>query len=290
MTTTSEPPVGHAGNAPEQPGLRRDMSRLSLLFAGVGSIIGSGWLFGALEAAKVAGPASILSWAIAAVMILLIGLCFAELGTMFPVSGGVVRYPHLSFGSFASYTMGWITWVAAATVAPIEVEGALQYATKWAHFTTEHPSGAHTLTGVGYVVAVVAMAFFVALNYYGIRWFARVNNALVWWKLAIILTVVAAFLVTALHVGPGRATEVLLSRTGRTGSPGPYRRWSLQTCQRLATASRHNAFRNDCAPSSAEASPPSECARSVSEGRTSPARTRSNDSPGVRLRARPFQG
>lgn len=176
------------------------MGRISLLFAGVGSIIGSGWLFGALNAARLAGPASIFSWAIAAVMILLIGLCFAELGTMFPVSGGVVRFPHISFGSFASYTTGWINWIAAATVAPIEVEGALQYATKWADFTQFHPkSGAHTLTPLGYVIAVIAMAFFVALNYFGIRWFARVNNALVWWKLAVIILVVVSFAVTAFH-------------------------------------------------------------------------------------------
>lgn len=184
----------------QQTALRRDMGRISLLFAGVGSIIGSGWLFGALNAAKIAGPASIFSWAIAAVMILLIGLCFAELGTMFPVSGGVVRFPHLSFGSFASYTMGWITWIAAATVAPIEVEGALQYATKWAHFTDFHKAnGAYTLTTLGYAVAVVAMAFFVLLNYYGIRWFARVNNVLVWWKLLAIALVIVAFFVTAFH-------------------------------------------------------------------------------------------
>ncbi|MCX3058263.1 APC family permease [Streptomyces beihaiensis] len=176
------------------------MGRISLLFAGVGSIIGSGWLFGALNAAKIAGPASIFSWAIAAVMILLLGLCFAELGTMFPVSGGVVRFPHLSFGSFASYTMGWITWIAAATVAPIEVEGALQYATKWAHFTDFHQSnGAYTLTSLGYAVAVVAMAFFVLLNYYGIRWFARVNNVLVGWKLLVIVLVIVAFFLTAFH-------------------------------------------------------------------------------------------
>ncbi|MGQ4511510.1 amino acid permease [Streptomyces sp. DW26H14] len=196
MTTIEKPSEGRA----EQPRLRRDMGRVSLLFAGVGSIIGSGWLFGALNAAKLAGPSSIFSWAIAAVMIVLIGLCFAELGTMFPVSGGVVRFPHLSFGSFASYTMGWITWIAAATVAPIEVEGALQYATKWAHFTDFHPvTGAYTLTGLGYVIAVLAMAFFVALNYFGIRWFARVNNVLVWWKLVVILVVIVAFLVTAFH-------------------------------------------------------------------------------------------
>jgi len=183
----------------DKPNLRRDIGTVGLLFAGVGSIIGSGWLFGALNAAQIAGPAAILSWLIGAVLILLIGLCFAELGAMFPISGGVIRFPHLSFGSFASYTMGWINWVAAATVAPIEVEGALQYATRYAHFTTAHQHNGetvHTLTALGYVVAVVAMAFFVVINYIGVRWFARINNVAVWWKLAVITLVVIAFFVT----------------------------------------------------------------------------------------------
>lgn len=196
MTTTADPPDTAAG------GLRRDVGRIGLLFASIGSIIGSGWLFGALNAAQQAGPAAVFSWAIGGVMILLIGLVYAELGTMFPLSGGVVRFPHLSFGGFASYTTGWITWVAAATVAPIEVEGALQYATKYAAFTTRHTvSGetVHTLTALGYAVAVVAMAVFVVINYVGVRYFARINNVLVWWKLAIILLVIAAFLLTAHH-------------------------------------------------------------------------------------------
>src|SRR3954451_19248612 len=106
-------------------GLRRPIGRTGLLFAGVGSIIGSGWLFGALNASIIAGPAATISWAVGGVMIILIALTFAELGTMFPVSGGVVRFPHYAFGSFASFTMGWITWLAAASVAPIEVEAAL---------------------------------------------------------------------------------------------------------------------------------------------------------------------
>lgn len=180
--------------------MRRHIGTVGLLFAGVGSIIGSGWLFGALNAAQIAGPAAVFSWLIASVMIILIGLVYAELGTMFPISGGVVRFPHLSFGSFASYTMGWITWIAAATVAPIEVEGALQYATKYAPFTTFHKaSGTHTLTGLGYLIAVFGMAFFVVVNYFGIRWFARINNVIVWWKLGIISLVIVAFFFSAFH-------------------------------------------------------------------------------------------
>ncbi|CAN5262501.1 APC family permease [soil metagenome] len=200
MTALAEgqPPAG----ADPAPKMRRDIGTVGLLFAGVGSIIGSGWLFGAMKASAIAGPAAIFSWAIGAVMILLIGLCFAELGTMFPVSGGVIRFPHLSFGSFASYTVGWVNWIAAGAVAPIEVEGALQYATKYAPFTHEHQVAGetvHTLTALGYGVAVVAMAFFVVVNYFGIRWFARVNNVAVWWKLAVIVLVIVAFMVTQFH-------------------------------------------------------------------------------------------
>ena len=139
MSTTSTHADGATGTPSHKPGLRRDLGRVGLLFASVGSIIGSGWLFGALNAAHDRRTGrDLLLGASARCMILLIGLAFAELGTMFPVSGGVIRFPHLSFGSFASYTMGWITWIAAATVAPIEVEGALQYATKYAPFTKAH--------------------------------------------------------------------------------------------------------------------------------------------------------
>jgi amino acid transporter len=195
-STTADKPAETGSN------LRRDVGLIGLLFASVGSIIGSGWLFGAMNASIVAGPAAILSWAIGMVMILLIALTFAELGTVFPVSGGVVRFPHIAFGSFSSYISGWILWIACATVAPIEVEGALQYATKYADFTSKHMVDGevvHTLTALGYSAAVVLMALFVVINYFGVSWFAAVNTVLVWWKLAIITVVVIAFLLTQFH-------------------------------------------------------------------------------------------
>ncbi len=203
MTTLESRSSAISPDATRDGRMRRDVGIVGLLFASVGSIIGSGWLFGALTASQIAGPAAVISWLIGAVMILVIGLVFAELGTMFPVSGGVARFPHIAFGSFASYTTGWILWIAVATTAPIEVEGALQYATKYAPFTTRHTTAAgdtvHTLTGLGYVVAVLGMAFFVVVNYFGIRWFARINNVAVWWKLAVISIVIVAFLLASFH-------------------------------------------------------------------------------------------
>jgi len=198
----STPPISTSKAAAPSPGhgLQRRLGIVGLLFASVGSIIGSGWLFGALNAAATTGPSAIISWIIGGVMITFIGLVFAELGSMFPIAGGVVRFPHLAFGSFASYTTGWATWVAASTTAPIEVEGALQYATRYADFTTAHENGTvHTLTPLGFVVAIVLMAVFVVINYVGISWFARINNVLVTWKLVMIVLVIVAFLLTSFH-------------------------------------------------------------------------------------------
>ncbi len=186
----------------QDSGLKRHVGVVGLLFASIGSIIGSGWLFGALNASRQAGPAAVISWLLGAVLILLLALVYAELGTMYPLSGGVVRFPHMAYGTFASYTSGWITFVAVSTTAPIEVEAALQYGTKYAPFTSEHQVGGetvHTLTALGYGAAVVLMAVFVLINYFGVRWFARINNALVWWKLFIILLVIAAFFLSAFH-------------------------------------------------------------------------------------------
>lgn len=191
--------AGLGRQAGDDVALRRDIGTIGLLFTAVGSIIGSGWLFGALSAAQIAGPGAIVAWSIGGVMIMLIGLCYAELGTMFPVSGGVIRFPHYAFGSFASYTFGWITWLAAASTTSIEVLAALQYSTNYLPWLQRLQDGVPVLTLRGLVVAIAMLALFSLINVIGIRWFARLNNALVWWKLAIILLTVGAFIATVFH-------------------------------------------------------------------------------------------
>ena len=71
--------------------LKREVGLIGLTWASVGSIIGSGWLYGAQKAVGVAGPAALVSWIIGAVAIVLLALVHAELGGMFPVAGGTAR-------------------------------------------------------------------------------------------------------------------------------------------------------------------------------------------------------
>jgi len=83
-------------------------SLLGLMFVLLGSIIGSEWLFGALYASQIAGPAAIIAWVAGGLVMLLLALVHAELGSMYPVAGGSARYPHFSFGSTVGFTIGWI--------------------------------------------------------------------------------------------------------------------------------------------------------------------------------------
>ena len=106
----------------------RRISPATLFMLSMNAIIGSGWLFAPLYAAKIAGPAAILSWVIGGFAAILIAFTFAELSAMLPVSGGTAHIPQISHGAFTSFILSWIAWITALMLAPIEVQAVLQYA------------------------------------------------------------------------------------------------------------------------------------------------------------------
>jgi amino acid transporter len=197
----SAPPVERSPEL-ESEGLDRGVGFLGLLWSSETSIIGSGWLFGALGAAVLAGPSAIIGWVIGSVIILVLALVHAELGGLFPVSGGTSRFPHYAFGSFAGATFGWSSYLQAASVAPIEVLAAVQYLSTahWArNFYVSHSNGGGTLHGWGYLAAGILMLLFVLINLFGIRFFAKINNAITTWKVAIPVVTILILLIGHFH-------------------------------------------------------------------------------------------
>ena len=138
--------------------LRREVGLTALMFISLGSIIGSGWLLGALLAAQIAGPASVLSWILGGAIIALLALIHAELGAAYPMSGGTARFPHLVFGSIPGFAAGWAAWLQAVTIAPIEVEAALTYLDKKAPGFINTDSLASQFIPAAYAVGNVALA------------------------------------------------------------------------------------------------------------------------------------
>jgi amino acid transporter len=181
--------------------LRRDVGFWGLTFVSLGSIIGSGWLLGALTAATLAGPASLISWVLAAVMLVLLALVHAELGAAYPVAGGTARFPSFIFGPLAGFAAGWMAWLQAVAIAPIEVEAMLSYSNHigWVNrnLTLLHANG--TLTGTGLLIATGFMALFTVVNIVGVKLLAESNSITVLWKTAIPLLTVAVLLLLTFH-------------------------------------------------------------------------------------------
>src|ERR1700710_23204 len=116
MTTSAAP--RKASTASSSPALRRTVGFWGLTFVSLGSIIGSGWLLGALTAAKFAGGGALISWVIAAIMLMVLALIHADLGGAYPVAGGTARYPHYAFGGFAGFTAGWGAYLPGGVLPP----------------------------------------------------------------------------------------------------------------------------------------------------------------------------
>src|SRR5271154_1362002 len=167
--------------SPTDVGFKRELGLIGATWASETSIIGSGWLFGALFAAQAVGGAAVLAWVIAGVVVIVLALCHAELGAMYPVSGGTARFPHFAFGSVAGISFGFFSYVQAVTIAPIECFAFMQYASYF--WPSIYKNG--NVTGVGFVLTIILMAVFVAVNFLAMRIFARVNNTITWWKVAV---------------------------------------------------------------------------------------------------------
>src|SRR5262252_9371458 len=172
-------------------GLQRSVGFYGLMFVSLGSIIGSGWLLGALNAAKVAGPASVLSWLLAAGMLSLLALTYAELGATYPVAGGAARFSYYSHGPIAGFTAGWAAWLQAVFIAPIEVLAVITYVNSVAwvntnfNMITKTGENAGLLNGPGLVVAVVLMGLFTAMNLASAKFLSDSNAITVVWKTAV---------------------------------------------------------------------------------------------------------
>lgn len=174
---------------------------MSLTAVGLGSIIGSGWLFGAERAASLAGPAAILAWVIGAAVALTIALTYSELGSMFPKAGGMVRFGQYSHGSLAGYLAAWANWIAIVSVIPGEATASIQYMSSWDFGWAKHLYDGKELTGTGVILASVLLVFYFFLNWFAITLFAKTNTAITVFKLVVPALTAGALLLAHFDTG-----------------------------------------------------------------------------------------
>jgi amino acid transporter len=172
---------------PAHEHLQRRFSPFTLLIISINGMIGSAWLFAPFYAAKIAGPAAIYAWLIGGGVTAVIALTFAELSVLMPVAGGTAQIPQLSHGTLTSFTLTWIAWLAALTMAPIEVQAVLQYASTYFTSLIHLVDGTPILTKTGIMAATGLMLLFCIVNIASYKGLVRFNFILFLFKVAIIL-------------------------------------------------------------------------------------------------------
>lgn len=188
-----------AANAPPLP---RVLGPVSIVFMGIGAIIGAGiFVLTGTAAALFAGPAVVLSFMLAGITCVFVALCYAELSALMPVSGSTYTYTYVSLGQLAAWLVGWnlileysigaaavaVGWsgyfngtlASIGIVIPPQLSNSTGQAVQLADGTM--------VTAIANLPAAAIVAFLTILLVRGTRESALVNNLMVTLKLIVIV-------------------------------------------------------------------------------------------------------
>jgi len=191
--------------ADAKPSLVRGLTLLDSVLLLVSGIIGSS-IF--LTAKDIATPLPqpvlfLVVWVLGALISLCACFAFAELGSMFPDSGGQYIYLREAYGDLTAFLYGWMLFTVAngGTIAALSVAAAA-YAGQVVPFVSE----AHvlfTIFGMTFTRAHLFGLFLIAVltfvNVVGLRWGALLQNLSTWTK----FSAMAAFVVLGFAIGKG---------------------------------------------------------------------------------------
>jgi len=228
--------------------LNPTLGMFHLIALGIGAIIGAGiFVITGHAAASYAGPAVVISFAIAGLGCLFAGLCYAEYAAMIPVAGSAYTYTLATMGRFMAWFIGWnlvLEYLAAASTvangwsgyfsdfmkyvgypiptawssAPLCVATALNCSTYSPH-ASALSAMAHIGTTGAYlnVPAVALIALVSCILIVGVHLSANFNNLMVAIKLCIVVLVIVVGLP---HVVAANHTPFIPTNTGEWGHFG----------------------------------------------------------------------
>jgi len=236
--------------------LKRALGPVNLVTLGIGAIIGAGiFVITGSAAALYAGPSIMLSYVLAGIGCLFAGLCYAEFASMIPIAGSAYTYGYATLGELVAWIIGWDLILeyafGAATVASgwsstlvaflqdygislppqiCDVPGA-----QWAQYqgrcapvsslglTPDQLAPLPHATASFNLVAFLAILGVTAILIVGIKESANFNSAVVFVKLAAVLTFIAVALPFVLknpHIAHENWKVFLPPNTGSFGSFG----------------------------------------------------------------------
>jgi basic amino acid/polyamine antiporter, APA family len=175
---------GAASSGPgAQPGgrhLRRELGLLDATGIGFGAIVGAGIFVVTGVAAGIAGPAFLVGLFVAAIAATCNALSSAQLAAEYPHSGGTYEYGYRVLTPWIGFAAGWMFLASKISAAGTVALGLAGYIDGLVPGASPR------------VIAVVAIAAFTALNYFGVRRSSRANLVIVAISLGALITFVIA--------------------------------------------------------------------------------------------------
>src|SRR5712675_1696955 len=205
MDPSTASPSATVKSSEAQPTLVRGLSLLDSVLLLAGGIIGSS-IF--LTAKDIAGPLPhpllfLLVWVLGGVISLCACVAFAELGSMFPDSGGQYVYLREAYGDLPAFLYGWMLFSVAngGTIAALSVASAAYAGNIVPFISQEHVvfSAAGMPFTRAHAVGLVLIAILTCVNVVGLRWGALLQNISTWTK----FTAMAVFVVLGFAIGRG---------------------------------------------------------------------------------------
>ena len=165
-------------------GLVRGIRRWDLVAITINGIIGAG-IFGLpAKVYALIGSYSLIAFVVCALVVTLIILCFAEVGSRFNETGGPYLYTREAFGPTTAFEIGWLMWLARLTAFAANCNLLVNYISYfWPQATT-------TIWRAFIIVCVVVVL--AAINVVGVRQAAIVSNCFTIGKLIPMLLFIAA--------------------------------------------------------------------------------------------------
>src|SRR5208337_3114692 len=225
MNTAPSPVAPETETSGQEPRLVRGLSLLDSVLLLVSGIIGSS-IF--LTAKDIAGPLPnptlfFLVWVLGGVISLCACVAFAELGSMFPDSGGQYIYLREAYGDLVAFLYGWMLFTVAngGTIAALSVASAAYMGNIIPAISQGHVF--FSLAGMpftrAHAVGLALIAVLTYVNVFGLRWGALLQNVSTWTK----FTAMAVFVVLGFAIGKGHWSNFSAQAPGglRMGlSPG----------------------------------------------------------------------
>ncbi|MDD1786383.1 amino acid permease [Burkholderia gladioli] len=198
----------------QRAGLKKALGAVDLTFLGIGAIIGTGIFVLTGTGAVQAGPALMVSFIVAAIACGLSALAYAEFASTIPVAGSIYTYSYATLGELVAWIIGWdlmLEYSLAASAVSVGWSGYAQSLLKGFGVVlptvlTAAPNSVPGVTTYFDLPAFVVMMAITTLLSVGIRESTRVNNLMVFIKVAVVLLVIA---VGVFHVTPANWTPFM---------------------------------------------------------------------------------